>query len=263
MSTVSSPAPRRSDQAVFSWIGSLFTLDSKQFRPVEGAIVTAIIFAPLLVLKAFGHEELWLSFAFGALFTRATDHAVKDAPSRSRTGWAVGFVLVGTLWTALAYTLGGANWLLVALVVLVSTFLSYLPSAYGPRGAVAGVLLNMWFLIALSATFSLGKTPAETLPLAGPQALAWLSGGSFWMIVAWVWRILFQRGPQNLSTPDQDASLGHISRPLLKFSGLAALAVASATAIAWGFRLPNADWMPISALVAMKPTFDASSTALA
>ena len=45
------------------------------------------------------------------------------------------FVLAGTVLTALGYTLGGANWMVVVLAAFLTTFLCYLPSAYSPHGA--------------------------------------------------------------------------------------------------------------------------------
>jgi hypothetical protein len=255
MSTLGSPVPRRSDEAAVSWIGSLFTLKPEHFHPVEGAITLAIFLVPLLVLKALGHEELWLSFSFGALFTRQNYLAVDEAAA-SRIRWSVAFVLVGALLTALGYVLGGANWVLVVVAVFVTTFLSYLSSAYGR--AVAGVLLNVWFLVALSTTFALDKSPAEAWPLAGPQALAWLAGGVFWLLIALAWWSARGELHAEPATPGQNPSAGRISRPLVTFSVLAALAVALATAVAWGLDLPNAVWMPVAAIVAMKPRVDAS-----
>jgi hypothetical protein len=265
MSTVSGPAPRQSNEAASSWIGSLFTFDSKQLNLFEGVINTLIVIAPLLLLGAFGHAELWLSFSFGALYTRlARVAALREAPTTARVGWSMAFVLVGTLLTALGYILGGAFWPVVVLAVLISTFLSYLLSAYGQRGAVAGVLLNVWFLVALSVTFGLDKPPADTWPLAGPQALAWLAGGLFWLLVAAVWRMFLKPPPQADSpTSGPNAPAVHLSRPLVSFAGLAAVAIALATAVAWSFHIPNADWMPVSAVVAMKPRFDASARAAA
>jgi uncharacterized membrane protein YccC len=46
------------------------------------------------------------------------------------------------------------------------------------------------------------------------------------------------------------------SQPLILFSVLRALAVAITVAIAWGFKLPHADWMPIAAIIVMKPGID-------
>jgi uncharacterized membrane protein YccC len=46
---------------------------------------------------------------------------------------------------------------------------------------------------------------------------------------------------------------------LVTFATVAAVAVALATAVAWGFHLPNSDWMPVAAVVAMKPSLQAST----
>ena len=258
MSAVSSPEPRRSGKAVFAWIASLFTLKRDQFHAVRGLIGAAVVFVPLIALKAVGHEELWLSFSFGALFTYQCDLAALNQAYATRVRWSAAFVLVGMLLTALGYLLGGAGWVLVALAVFVSTLLSYLAAAYGPHGAVAGVLLNIWFLIVLSTTAALGEPPAQTWSRAGPQVLAWLAGGVLWLPLSWAW-LRLQRAPQpSLPPPAQTKALGRVSRPQATFAGLAALAVALATAVAWAFDIRNADWMPVAAIVAMKPSLEAS-----
>jgi hypothetical protein len=260
MSTVSSPAPRQSNAAVLSWIGSLFAFDSTKFHPVEGVVATVLVVALLLILKALGHEDLLFSIAFGALYTRhARIRAINGVPVPGRTRWSLAFVLVGTFLTAIGYLLGGAAWEVVALAVLVTSFLSYLPSAYGPRAKTSAFLLNNWFLICLSSAFALGTTPAQTWPVAIVQALAWLAGGIFWLIVVWVWRVVHTEPQGDISSADQDPSAAHISRPLVAFAGLAAVAVALAAAVAWAFQIPDADWMVIAASIAMKPTFDASA----
>jgi hypothetical protein len=146
---------------------------------------------------------------------------------------------VGALLTALGYLLGGANWFLVTLAVFVTTLLSYLAGACGKRAATAGVLLNTWFVIALASSLGLGKTPAQTLPLAGPQALAWLAGGALWLALAWgVWMARRASQPFPASaTPRQDGGSATFSRPLVTFALIAAIAVALATAVTWGFYL--------------------------
>src|SRR5262249_6070709 len=73
------------------------------------------------------------------------------------------------------------------------------------------------------------KPPAETWPLAGPQALAWLTGGVFWLLWDFAWRAVI---PWNAETyhpsPDENPPEGRITRPLVTFAGYAATAVASA-----------------------------------
>ena len=170
MSAAGRPAPRSATAGVLSWLTSLFTLKPEQFHPALGLIIAAVMLVPLAVLTAVGRADLWLSFSFGVLFTGVSDLVVKDAYA-TRVRWSVGVVLVGAVLTVLGYVLGGANWALVALAVLVTTLLSYSVTASGRRGAVAGVLLNIWFLITLSVTHALDKSPAQTWAPAGPQAL--------------------------------------------------------------------------------------------
>jgi hypothetical protein len=258
MSTASTPAPRRSGVTVASWIGSLFTLKPERFHPALGLVIAAIMGVPLILLSAVGHTELWLSFSFALLFTGISDVVVKDVYA-TRVRWSVGFVLVGALLTTLGYILGGASWILVALAIFVSTLLCYLAGAYGQRAVVAGVLLNIWFLIALSASFSLDKSPAQAWPQVGPQVLAWLAGGVLWMVAAWVLWMVQRARPSESAPPAQRTPETHFTRPLVAFAVLAAVAVALATAVAWGFDLPNAVWMPASTLVALKPSLQASA----
>lgn len=52
-----------------------------------------------------------------------------------------------------------------------------------------------------------------------------------------------------------------MTKPLIAFAVLRAIALTIAVAIAFGLHLPNADWMPIAALVAMKPSLDQTTLA--
>lgn len=260
MSATGGTTPRRSSEEAFSWIGSLFTFKREQIHLGLAVAFGVIFIASLLMLRAIGRPELWLSFAFGFLYTALSDIAVTSERA-SRVRWSVTVAVGGALLTALGYLLGGANWFLVTLAVFVSTMLSYLVGAYGKRAATAGVLLNSWFVVVLASSLGLGKTPAQTLPLVVPQALAWLAGGALWLALAWgVWMARRSSQPSPApAAPLQDSGPAQFSRPLVTFALIAAIAVALATAVTWGFHLPYADWMPIAAIVAMKPTFDAST----
>lgn len=258
MSIARTPAPDRSGVDVLSWIGGLFTLKPEKFNPALGIAIAVILFVPLLVLNAVGRVELWLGFSFAVLFTALSDVVVRDIyPTRLRR--AVAFVLVGTLLTALGVILGGANWLLVTLAVLVSTLLSFLAAGYSLYGFVAGALLNAWFLVALASSLSQDKSPAQAWPLAGPQALTWLAGGVLWLVVICLGWLARGTRQSVSAAPPQGAAVPGWSRSLLLFAGLATLAVALATAVAWGFDLPNAVWMPVAALGAIKPGLAASA----
>ena len=51
-----------------------------------------------------------------------------------------------------------------------------------------------------------------------------------------------------------DISPRPLTRPLILFAVIRAIAVSIAVAISFGLKLPSADWMPIAAIVAMKPS---------
>jgi uncharacterized membrane protein YccC len=53
-----------------------------------------------------------------------------------------------------------------------------------------------------------------------------------------------------------DTSPRALTKPLIAYAVLRAIALAITVAIAFGLHLPNADWMPIAALVAIKPSLD-------
>jgi uncharacterized membrane protein YccC len=50
-----------------------------------------------------------------------------------------------------------------------------------------------------------------------------------------------------------------LTRPIILFAVIRAVAVSIAVAIAFGLQLPNAYWMPIAAIVAMKPSLQQSA----
>ena len=52
-----------------------------------------------------------------------------------------------------------------------------------------------------------------------------------------------------------------LTRPLILFAVILAVVAAVTVAIAFGLHLPNADWMPIAGLVAMKPSLGQSTLA--
>lgn len=50
-----------------------------------------------------------------------------------------------------------------------------------------------------------------------------------------------------------------LTRPLILFAVIRAIAVAIAVGISFGLKLPDADWMPIAAIIAMKPSLQQST----
>jgi len=78
--------------------------------------------------------------------------------------------------------------------------------------------------------------------------------------VAWLARGREER-PQYVAELPGDISRRKLTRPLIMFAVIRALAIAITVAVAWGFDLEHADWMPIAAIVAMKPGLDQAKLA--
>ena len=63
-----------------------------------------------------------------------------------------------------------------------------------------------------------------------------------------------QDRPQPVAEIPGDTSRRPLTRPLIMFAVIRAAAIAGAAAIAFGADLPHGSWMPIAAIVAMKPS---------
>jgi uncharacterized membrane protein YgaE (UPF0421/DUF939 family) len=65
--------------------------------------------------------------------------------------------------------------------------------------------------------------------------------------------------PQPVAEIPGDISPRPLTRPLILFAVIRAVAVSIAVAISFGLKLPDADWMPIAATIAMKPSLQQSA----
>jgi len=147
----------------------------------------------------------------------------------------------------------------VVLAVFVATVLSGLAINVDLHALVAGVLLNVWFVITLSAA---AGHPAAVSTHPWNQALAWLIGAAIAIALItalWLLRDESRRGRSWLPEIPDDVPPVKLSRPIVLFVLIRAIAVSGAAAIAFGLQLTDADWMPISTLVAMKPTLQQST----
>jgi hypothetical protein len=210
----------------------------------------------LVVTSALHQERYFLSVAFGLLFVALSDPGGEYLPRLSRMA-VVG--LAGALLTALGFAIGGDAWGWVVLAVFVVTVLSGLVVNIDVHALVAGILLNVWFLITLSAAAGL---PAVASTHPWNQALAWLIGAAIAIaLISALWllrdRSLRRRSP--LPEIPDDLPPIKLSRPIVLFVLIRAIAVSGAVAIAFGLQLTNADWMPLATLVAMKPTLGQST----
>jgi hypothetical protein len=155
----------------------------------------------------------------------------------------------------------------VVLAAFVATLLGGLAVKYGLHRFVAAYFLNVWFIIALGLptllAFGLPNHFRSGLIHGEPwkQALGWLIGSALW--IAWAFIMWLARGrvaqPQPVAEIPGDISPRPLTRPLVLFAVIRAVGLSIAVAIAFGLKLPNAYWMPIATIIAMKPSLQQSA----
>ena len=138
------------------------------------------------------------------------------------------------------------------LAVFVVTLLGGLAVKYGLHRFVGGALLNAWFLIAIAMPASSNLDGTQTV--AWKQAVAWLVASAIWIALTGIlWLVRGRKTrPQWIAEIPGSTAAVKLTRPVVLFALIRALAVAIAVAIAFGLHVPNADWMPIAAFCAIK-----------
>jgi len=233
----------------------VLALNTKGVNVPRGVAVAGLILIALVVTDSLHQERYFLSVAFGMLFVALSDRG-GDYLSRLRRMAVVG--LVGTLVTALGFGIGGDAWGWAVLATFVVTVVAGLAVNFDLSAFVAGTLLNVWLLITLSAAAGL---PARVSVDPWQQALAWLIGSAIW--IAFTFLLWLVRGRSSRPSPlpeiPADAPPVKLSRPVVLFGIIRAVAVAGSVAIAFGLHLSSADWMPVATLIAMKPSLQQST----
>lgn len=240
-----------------SHLASAFSVDRTRFNMVRGLGLAAVMLVPLVVLTVLHQEKYWLSVAFGALFVGLSDPGGEYGKRAARMGL---FAVFGALLTVFGFATGADGWGGIVLAVFAVTLLAGSVISLGMHRVVAGLLLNCWFLIVLAA--AAGNPLASTLSSAAWQALAWLVGSA--LAIGYTFALWIARGRTPQPQPLADLLPGDttpvpLTKEILFFVVIRAAAVAIAAWIAFGLHLPNADWMPVSALVAMRPTLQQSA----
>ncbi len=247
-----------------SQVAKVFQLNLKGFNLVRGAIL-AVILGLLIIVGVLPHDRRYfLSAIFGALLLALADPGGKHGPRVARLAI---FAVAGALLTALGFGIGPGAWGWVVLAAFAATLLGGLAVKYGVHRFVAAYLLNVWFIIALGLpTLFAFDYPrlyhsGLTHPEPWKQALAWLVGSAVW--IAYTSIVWLARGrvaePQPVAEIPGDISPRPLTRPVILFSVIRAVAVSIAVAIAFGLKLPDAYWMPIAAIIAMKPDLQQST----
>ena len=242
-----------------SQLASVFKLDKTGFNLRRGVAVAVVGLIPLIVLSAIGQDKYFVSMIFAVLFLGASDPGGEFGYRMSHMAVFAG---IGALLTALGFGIGGDPWGWVVLAVFAVTLVAGLAVKYGLHRFVSALLLNIWFAVALSVQAGYRLDHTHTSWWA--QALAWLIGSA--LVFAYVTVMWLARGRTAQQQPVADVFPGStdpvpLTRPVIMFAVIRAVAVAAAAAIAFGLHQPNADWMPVSALAAMKPSLAQSALA--
>ena len=236
-------------------VAKILALNTKGVNVPRGVAAGGVVLLTLVVTHALNQEQYFLSVAFGVLYVALSDPGGEYLPRLTRTA-AVG--LIGALLTALGFAIGGGAWGFVVLAVFAVTVLTGLVISFDLHALVAGILLNIWFLVTLSSVAGL---PAGVSTHPWNQALAWLIGAAIWIVLMSALWLIRGRSPQPSTVPEipADAPPVKLSRPIVLFILIRALAVAGAAAIAFGGHTTNASWMPVATQVAMKHTLQQSA----
>ena len=251
---VGRPGPRGKGT---SWLSRVFALNPVGINWPRAVMVLDVALVPLVVFWAIGHEEYLLSALFGLLFAALADPGGSYGNGASRI--AV-FALIGAALTALGFGIGGDAWGWLALAAFAVTLLAGLAVAFGIHRFVMAMLLNLWFLIALALAFGFHHA-AHITSYTWAQVLAWAGGSGLWIAVTFIgWLIRGRRDrPQPVAELPGDTSRRKLTRPMIMFAVIRAVVIGGTVALAFGLNLSHGSWMPIAAMVAMKPSLEQST----
>jgi len=238
---------------VMSFLAKVFALNPQGLNWPRAVMFLDVALVPLVVLLAIGKEQYLLSALFGALFAGMVDPGGSYGYRASRL--AV-FGLAGAAITALGFGIATSGWGWLVLAAFVLTLAAGLTIKFGLHRFIVALILNTWFFVAL--VLGVNDHNARFTSHTWAQALAWAGGTALWIALTFIgWLIRGRKDrPQPIAELPGDTSPRKLTRPLIGFAVLRALGMAGATAIAFGAGLSHADWTPIAAMVAMKPSLN-------
>ena len=237
-----------------SWLSKVFEVKPAGLNWPRAVMFLDIALVPLVVFWAIGHEQYLLSAVFGLLFAGLAD---PGGGYGDRASHIAAFALLGAALTALGFGIGAAAWGWLVLAAFAVTLVAGLAVGFGVRRFVAALLLNLWFVVTLGLAVSFHQH-AHITSYTWAQVLAWTGGSALWIAVtfiAWLVRGREDR-PQPVAEIPGDTSPRTLTRPLIMFAVIRALALAGTIALAFGLDLSHGYWMPIAAMVAMKPSLE-------
>ncbi len=240
-----------------TWLSKVFEFNAAGLNWPRGVLFLDVALVPMVVFWAIGYEQYLLSALFGVLFSWLIDPGGSYGQRAARIA---GFGLLGAGVTALGFGIGGNAWGWLVLAIGAVTLVAGLTVMLGVHRFVAALLLNLWFIIALAVAFSLHPHPHLT-SYTWAQTAAWAGGSALWIavtLVEWLIRGRTDR-PQPMAELPGDTARRSLTRPMVMFALIRALAIAGAAALAFGLNLSHGYWMPIATMIAMKPDLGSST----
>ena len=228
----------------------VFELDWKGLNLPRAVRVAVFLALAVVALEVIGQQKYVITVVFAVLFAGVGDPGGEFRYGATRMGV---FAVIGALLTLLGFGVGGGGWGLVVLAAFLVTLAAGLAVRFGLHRFVGALLLNTWFLIAITLPVEYKLDRVSTH--AWSQALAWLAGSALWIAFAGVLWLARGREARPAPFPEipGDISPRKLTRPIVLYAVIRAIAIAIAVAIPFGFHLPEADWMPIATLAAMAP----------
>ncbi len=242
---------------VAEWLSEVFALNRAGINWPRAVLFLDVALVPVLVLWALGREEYLLSALFGALFAALAD---PGGSYGNRVSHIALFALIGAGLTALGFGISGSGWGWLALAAFAVTLAGGLAAAFGAHRFVTALLLNVWFIITVAVAFGLHQQPHIT-SYTWAQVLAWAGGSALWITVTFLGWLIHGRQDRPAVAVELpgDTSRRPLTRPLIMFAVIRAVVIGGTVAIAFGLNLSHGSWMPIAAIVAMKPSLEQST----
>ena len=219
--------PAQPGKAV-SWLSKVFKLNTSGLNWPRAVMVLDVILVPMVVFWAIGHEEYLLSAMFGALFAVVADPGGAYGYRAARM--AV-FGLIGAGVTALGFSLGGARWGWLVLAASPSRWLpawrlcSGYTGSLPPCSSTSGSSSRSH---SESASISTPTSPATPGLRCSPGPAVQRSGSRLTFVT---WLICGRRDmPQPVAEIPGDTSTRKLTRPIIAFAVIRALAIAGTVA---------------------------------
>ncbi|MBY8877983.1 FUSC family protein [Actinacidiphila acidipaludis] len=249
--------PARWRAVTVAWLSKVFALNPAGLNWPRAIALLDVALVPLVVFWAIGHEVYLLSALFALLFAVLAD---PGGGFGNRAAHIAGFGLAGAGMTALGFGVGGEAWGWLTLTAFVVTLACGLAVAFGVRRFVMALLLNVWLVVAFGVASGF-QSNARVTSYTWAQVATWAGGTALWIAVAflaWLVRGRHDR-PQPIAELPGDTAPRKLTPQITTFAVMRAVALAGAVALAFGLNLSHGYWMPIAAIVAMKPSLGQST----